>query len=299
MSPRHKRVPEEKVREWRRLHRDGWDYTAIARENGVDRRLVAKRIREYEQREMMRLDDSARRELAVKKLEEHFQDLELAARYLWRLSVSPTRTGSLRPYQDDGSLRLPHLLPALKLELRQLFLIRWGYGFHLLPDGKSPVWRPQDPAPEPDESMARREAENLIAGLNEHFPKISSLIDEWIQAAQHYRETWLKLENLVVGQGFSSVEVPKAIEKLLLLVNEEKLADDLNEWQTKSDSEDGGLDESFWFMYRSGEVRHRIAELAEYLRRLESVSTKLEEILSPGQIRNELLKTRCKYCSLR
>jgi len=298
MSPRRKRVPEEQVIAWRRLRKDGWDYTAIAREYGVDRRLVAKRIREYEQEEMMSLDKIARRELAVKRLEEHFQDLELAAQYLWRLSVSPTRTGNLRPYQDDYSPRYPDLLSALKQELRQVFLIKWGYGFRIPADGTAPAWRPQDPAPEPEESMARKEAENLIAGLEEHLPQISMLIEEWSQVVRHYRETWLRLENSVVGEGFSTVEVPRALEKLLRLVKEGKLTGDLSEAQTKQDWESSGQDESSWFIYRSGNIRDKIIELAEYLRRLESVSAKLEEILSPGQIRNRLLQTRCRYCTI-
>lgn len=297
MSPKRMRVPEEQVERWCKLYRDGWDYKAIAREYGVDRRLVAKRIRDYHQRESVSLDEIARRELAVKALEEHFEDLELAARYLWRLGVSPTRTGSLRPYHADYSPRFPDLLSALSQELRTVFLARWGYGFRLLPDGKAPLWKPHEPAPEPEESIARREAENLITGLKEHFPKLSALTDEWGQTAQHYRETWFRLENLVVGQGFSSVEVPKAIEKLLRLAKLGKLADDLSEAQTKQDSGNDGLDKPVGFMYRSGEVRDKIDALTDSLRRLDSVSNQLEQILSPGQIRNGLLKSRCTYCT--
>ncbi|MFC2000542.1 hypothetical protein ACFLXE_07320, partial [Chloroflexota bacterium] len=156
MTRRRKRIPEEQIKEWCRLHRiEEWDFTAIAKQDGVDRRLVAQRIREYERRGQASLRESARHTLAAKKLNEHYEDLESAALSLWRLSVSPMRTGSLRAYGDEYSPRFPDLLSASRYELRQVFLIRWGMGFRPDRDGLAPVWRPLDPAPEPYESMAQ------------------------------------------------------------------------------------------------------------------------------------------------
>jgi len=297
MSPVRTRVPEDTVKEWQKLHKDGWDLTAIGKQYGVDRRIVAKRIREYERREMMYLDETARRDLAVKKLDEHFKDLELAAQSLWRLSVSPMRTGRLRPYEDDYSPHFPDLLSALRHELRQVFVSRWGQSWRLSPDGSGPVWRPQDPVPEPYESEARRQADNLIAGLKEHFPEISSLIDDWNRTVKRYRETWLKLEHEMVGQGFSDSDVVQALEEFLRKSIQE-VTEGFGEGRTRGNSGGSGLKNAYEHMYQSGDARDRLPEMTGCLRQLESISTQMDQILGLGQIRNGLLKTRCRYCTV-
>ena len=297
MSPVRTRVPEDTVKEWQKLHKDGWDFTAIGKQYEVDRRIVAKRIREYERREMMYLDETARRDLAVKKLDEHFKDLELAAQGLWRLSVSPMLTGRLRPYEDDYSPRFPDLLLASTYELRQVFVSRWGQNWRLSPDGSGPVWRPQDPVPEPYESEARRQADNLIAGLKEHFPEIAPLLEDWNGIVQRYRQTWFKLQQEWVGQGFSDYQVVEALEELLW-TSVQGVTEGFGEGRTRGVSEGSGSENVYQRMYQSGDVRDRLPEMADCLRQLESISMQMEQVLGPGQIRNGLLKTRCRYCTV-
>jgi hypothetical protein len=272
-----------------------WDFSAIGKEDRVDRRTVAKRVREYERRDMMNLDEIARRDLAVKRLNEHFEDLELAALSLCGRTVSPTRTGSLRPYEDDHSPRFRDLFAALRHELKQVFLTRWGYGFRVPRDNRP--WELQDPAPEPYDSMACKEADNLVTGLREHFPQVSPLLDDWNRIARSYREKWLRLENEMVGQGYAEPQATQALEDILRAATENRM-DSFGGEVVQKRPKGGKPVDAYQYLYQLESARERVDEMAGYLRDLESTSTHVEEIIGPGQIRNGLLRTRCRYCTV-
>lgn len=76
------KVTGEAVQRWVRRHRDGDSFTKIADDEELDRRTVARAVRDFEKNIRLEEAAGARRDLGTRYLGEHFNELRLAAGYL-------------------------------------------------------------------------------------------------------------------------------------------------------------------------------------------------------------------------
>ena len=202
------KVTPEMVSDFIRLHRQGWNFTAIGKKYGVDPRTVNTRTARAETEQERIQWESISRQVGVSYLEEHYRLVVFAGvGVLQSVSRDPLER---RPDQDADQVLRQGV--ALGSEGKALLERRGVEIDNIRASGSQPT-RP-DPS-----RLARR----MIEALVEHEPELRTLLDKW---ARHFRDfqgrrhelaeqaRWL-LINSSVDEGFAGVlGMPLAQEAL-------------------------------------------------------------------------------------
>ena len=275
MSPRKTDVTEEKARRWTELYRMGWSFARIGREEGLDRRVVARVVRQREGKDVGEAAASARKEVASRLLEEHFREMEAVAAMLVRAVPPPSMRAELFLEETDVESLLRERLETWWLRMRQVYLPDSG------PD-------------EIDRRRARRQAFSLLAALYEHQPLARPLVEAWGRYASEYHRTWLALEERAQAAGIPDTRARAVVEEAL------------RRWRSGDPLEVGAAPGASlsqadrervqaWASADSG-FQTRLRELASLLEGMERSFASLEEMLDPAPVRRVLLSTRCGLC---
>ena len=298
MSPQRQTFSEDTIERWVRMRAEGWSFKRIGEIEDVDRRVVTARVREYESRRSLESLQEARRDVAAKFLEQHFDDLEIAAHEILRLSLPPTRRPSLCPSYDEFHPRFPELQPSLIRILKGIYLAK-RYWLHGSVERRAPLVGPQAYGAGPDDTAGQREAQEVLEVLEEHVPGVATLLRRWEEAGQRYWQTWFKLEGLGGGEGLPGEAVREALEDLVrsaLRTNE--LKGDPSKEEARASSDRLAYTAARDRLYQSGQAREGIEELVGYLRSLEATYGELNKLLDRTKLRRVLLTTECRSCPI-
>ncbi|MDP2952111.1 MAG: helix-turn-helix domain-containing protein, partial [Chloroflexota bacterium] len=126
MSPRRTDVSEETARTWTELSRQGWPYARIGREVGVDRRTVARIVKQRWGKHVGEAAAQARGEVASRMLQEHFGDMETVAATVLRAIVPPSLRESLFIEVADVEALLQERLVDWLLRMKHMYLPGMG-----------------------------------------------------------------------------------------------------------------------------------------------------------------------------
>mgnify|MGYP001617269166 CR=1 FL=1 len=195
MRPMKIQIPEATVQRWLALHRAGWNFARIGKEAGTDRRIVSRLVRRYEAAGMKEATATARRDVASRLLEKHFQELELAAETLLRL-VSPPA------FSTTFYLDTLDVWKALKESLAASHLAGKVYMPGHVPDAM-------------DSRRAQRQTEAMVEALMEHQPAVVKEVKDWSLCAANYYRLWMALEARAVAAGMSRAAVRSDLDEAL------------------------------------------------------------------------------------
>lgn len=274
MSPKTTPVSEEAVLRWVELRRAGWPFARIGKAEGIDRRIVARLVRQHEAKGIKEATAYARQQVAARLLGQHFDELEGAAGSLVRIVMPPSLRGRLH-------LEAPAVEDSLRQSLAAGQLTRQVY-----PPGAGP-----DPL---DRHRARRQAEALVAALGEHLPGLWEGIEEWRRPAEEYHRVWQEVEGLAQSAGFSAVEARSGVEEALRKRTGDAIPPAVPPaGELPPGTAPGRLGP---WLATSSRAQEGVERLAILLGELERAFLRLEEMLDPAPLRRALLNSRCRLC---
>ena len=276
MSPRRLDVSEETARRWTELSRQGWPFARIGREEGVDRRTVARIVRQRWGKHVGEAAAQARGEVASRMLEEHFRDMETVATTVLRALVPPSLRDSLFVEVPDMEVLLQERVADWWLRMKHMYLPGTG------PD-------------EVDRRRARRQAQALLMALQEHQPLVKTLVGDWSRCAQDYYRLWLEIEGKAQAAGFSGPVTRSAVEEAL---RGSMRGDASSHVATAPGLVLPGpdLERVGRWLAADREARACLARLGKLMEEMENTFEALEEALDPAPLRQALLESRCRLC---
>jgi hypothetical protein len=269
-------VSEETAERWAELHRQGWPFTRIARETGVDRRTIARIVRQWAANQVGDAVAHARGEVAARMLQGHLIDVETVATLLVRIVLPPSMRGSL--YLEGDAVEA-----VLQEAVTQWWVLRRTV--------RAPGVAPDDL----DWRRGRRQAEALVLALREHEPTAWPLVEEWERNAGKYRRLWLELEKKAEAAGFHEEAARSALEAMLRGPMGEGAPPQAGPAEGAAASPPEMEPVERWL--RAGEeAKETIAELRRALEAMEQNFQALEEMLDHAPLQQALLRSRCRHC---
>lgn len=290
--PRKIEVSSEQAQRWVELHRRGWSYTKIEREDRVPRRVVARVIRQHEEAQRLEEAAGARRDVAASYLREHFQMLEVGGRFLLQLLAPPPIRGTLAP-------EFPELEVALHGRLKEWLMGKMGYGVLLPASDKSiaEVGQPEHQR-QLDERAAEQQSRAILEGLKEHLPGLWPLVKRLTFSANEYRIDWERLQDECVTAGLSTSAADSAIETAVKLMGKQAQPKTARERAPSNvrDEEQTEILNTAQRLLQSKPIEQDLHDLAGKLSEWQKLFEQLEEMLGPHQLRRTLVTTRCQFC---
>ena len=276
MSPKRTDVSEETARRWTELSRQGWPYARIGREEGLDRRTVARVVRQRWGKHVGEAAAQARGEVAARMLQEHFADVEMVAATVLRALVPPSLRESLLIEVPD--------MEALLLERVSEWWLRMKH-----------VYLPDRGPDELDHRRSRRQAQALLVALQEHQPLVKTLVGEWSRCAQDYQRLWLVIEGKAQAMGFSGPVTRTAVEEAL----RKSMRGDASSHVAPAPGPvlpGPDLERVDRWLTTDRDARASLAKLGKLSEEMEKTFEALEEVLDPAPLRQALLASRCRLC---
>jgi DNA-binding MarR family transcriptional regulator len=266
-------------------HASGDSFSKIARDFKIERRAVARIVRQFEQRKFGVA--TIRRDSLAQLFVEHVDDMKRVARVVLELTAPPSIRGTFTIITDIERQVVERLTTELS-PTQTRFL-------------KPPPF--SNPEEEADVELHRRvllrlglrRAKVSLESLKTHVPVLKEKIDRWQNTAAAYQKSWYEVERQAVRAGVAADLVDSFIRKVL---------DVKRDWATQEslpavlrrlniDTQTAQLLKGFLENPASREAFETFYEL---LNRLESIYDELEEIASFPRLDKALLSTHCQYC---
>ena len=266
-----------------------WPYTKIATCVGLERRQVAKIIKQHEEAERLREAARARRDLAAAYLKEHIEGIQMAGFHLLELTLPPYLRSSLICLPTD-------LESELQSWLEGTFLLKKGY----IPVMGHTVERDY---PETrrlvDARVAKREAAESIQSLKEHLPSLWQCVDKWNRTAERYNTEMTELvrevRQLATDLGISNQQIEPGIQAVMGRIHENGALNDEAPLPVEFDRR-GGSTQLARQILKTIPIRQRLKRLTPCLHELDNIFRQTEEILSPSTLRRALITGHCRLC---
>lgn len=283
MTQRWYEIPEETVALMAERSAQGDSFSKIGEELGIDRRVVAKAVRQFNDTRAGRAN--IRSDALAEVWREHLNDMETAAVVFVRLTASPSLRGSLLPADRDIESALPGELTE---ELSGEKAILWGME-------ETEEGRKTDLENRVERRLAERRARAAFDGLKEHIPALEDKIKEWQQSAATYKETWDQLRGQAIGIGISDEQIEPSVKLALKRLPAWGEEEDLS--YLKGVAATTNDPEHFANILLQRPATKRPMQLFwQSHNDLEAVCRQLEEMLSRPQLKKALVTSRCQYC---
>lgn len=281
-------MSDEKVALMVERHDAGESYSNLGREFGIDRRAVARAIRQFEEKRSGLA--GIRRDAVVSAFQQHLDDMRKAARILLELTMSPSIRDSFLPVEPNIDVEL---VARVSSEFRTLY----PGVFSSMPwTEEARMEKAQINLKERvDWRLAQRRGKAAIEGLRGHVPAFEDQLQKWTEIATGYKERWteLKEQALTVGVPINLIEdsVRLALEELSHWQRDEGLP-----WDRKSGT---AIDTPEYFksvLLERPATREPLNRFEVKLKEIETVYGKLEEMLGYPQLEKALVTGHCQFC---
>lgn len=293
MGRRKYEVNDETAYRWSERYRRGDSFRKIALDEKVERRLVARVVRNLDRQKHLEEGAATRREIRAGFLKKHLQDLQMAAKSLLEITAPPSLQGSMCVnYSEPDSELVQRMRIELYLQTMADTADTAEVGLIFTRDEASQA--EQRLRLQLRLHMAERETKAIIADLKEHLPQLPGLLKQWHQVATEYAETWRTLAKQAhdmgtvrelfesgLRAGLESMSKFKEEENLPPLPRKLETASNVGQW-----------------LFQNYATRECLELFPERLENLEAIYAQLEEMLSPFELRKTLLGRQCKHCPL-
>ncbi|MBM3119600.1 MAG: hypothetical protein FJ006_08670 [Chloroflexi bacterium] len=288
-------VPLDKVKKCIELHSDGWNFTKIGKEVGLDRRIVAKIVRSRQEAERLEQVAAARRDIAASYFRKHIEDIEVARRYLLEIIAPPSMRIGIHCLTTNVAEELLSLL-------NKLFVARRRHNFFSV--YRDFMIEDEIAMTEPHQRIlytrtGEREAKETLEGLKEHLPPLWPKVKAWEQAAERYNarlgNEFEELKELAGKLGIESSVKVSAIGAALKLI--------LDEGYPSEEEEFSPAEYRSNLVVGMGDRLRRIPLLQRCLNilvsswcELEQTFEEIENMISPSQLHKALITSHCQFC---
>ena len=285
MAKRIEISPEQR-KQCLELHEQHWPNTKIGKRVGLDRRVVKKVVLEAEEARRFQEMSNARRDVAGAYLKEHIQLLEDVSRCLLELTLPPILKSKLGDLVTDVRTEMRVYLVNTKVKWRLITTMGHQIEEDYSDSSRTVVLRTID-----------REIESAIGGLEGHIPKLREWIRTWEKIAGSYNE---KLQELLGKSGVASnLGIPEELIESGILsavkIISEKGINEKEPIPRYSPAHKGSIDPGEQLL-QIAEIRQQMKGLLPLVNDLNEMYRQLEDILSPSQLRRQLMISRCKDC---
>lgn len=301
MGKRRYEVSDETAYRWCERHRRGDSFRKIGLDEGYERRFVARVVRQYNRQQHLQEGAATLRDVRASFLREHLNALERAAKHILELTAPPSIWGQL--CLSSGNIE-SLLIEMIERDYTPSWTIRHDTPSVLrVPTASGAVmeYPTEQLAPillhlaeQLDKRRARREAKAIIEALKQHLPGLWKQVERLEQVALGYETTWRKLAGQVKNKGISEGLLESGLAKGLDFISRFQEEDSLPRTPTKFET---ASDVGLW-LFQNPRTRESLELFHKYREQLEAAYTELEDMLSPGELRKDLLARQCKYCPL-
>ena len=279
---RYSEVSEEKRALIIERHKREDGFSKIGRDLGIDRRIVARIVREDEERQSGQV--AVRRTELARVFHEHQDAMREVGRTILELAASPLLRGNLLPMETEIE---PALIHRPEDESRQLYA--------RLP-GMSEAEESQIQLKEAVERrLTSRRRKAAIQGLKEHIPALEVGIRKWEEAAAEYKEAWDQLRQRAISEGIPSEQIELSVRRALQQIPETDREDWLPSFREPVATNDK-IEEFTRVLLQKPANRRLLKMFSQRLKELDAAYEKLEETLGTPQLDNALVRGHCQYC---
>lgn len=295
MGRRKFEVSDETAYRWCERHRQGDSFRKIALEEGIDRRFIAKVVKEFDRRKYLEEGTAVRREIRADFMREHLEKLEMATRDLLQI-VASLSLRRLCELPKDVSISFAK--PNIKSELANYIANR----LYLQTTEAESIEFTSDLVEEAMTSSAdvtrrllEREAKAIVEDLKAHLPHVWKQVEKWEKIATGYLANWKELDKHVKNKGIPPDLFESGVrEGLNFLTKSQTEVESLPQFPTKLETpEDIGL-----WIYRDATTRKSLEGCRNSYNRLKGAYFQLEGMLIPSELQQALLKEKCPHCPL-
>lgn len=283
MGRRKYEVNDETAYRWCERYRRGDSFRKIALDEKVERRHVARVVRDFNRLNHLGEGIAARRQTRANFLQEHLEDLKMVATILLELTATPSVKGQLG---SCGSNIEPDLVDA----------VAEGISWRIKPTtdrsmAEVAFWGRWE---QHIKSMVKRLAKDLISDLEEHLPGLSKKVKVWGQAAVGYKATWEELSRQAESKGITPELFESGLREGLASMPSFQKEDNLPPVPVNPES---AAEMALW-LFKNPETRELLEPFDNNLKALERAYGELLNMLNPFQLRKALLERECKDCPL-
>lgn len=279
-------INDEIARRWCERHRQGDSFARIAIDEGFERRLVARTVREFNRQEYLEEGAAMRREIRSQLFREHLHNMGKIAWWLLELTGRLSlRECCVIPPNEAIPFDKPNTESTLANRMRTM----------LVQSRKETVTSSVDDIDdELRNRVFQREAKAIVDDLKTHLPDLWWKVDVWEQEAAKYLKRWKILDKHARTKGIPPHLFAPGIQEAqhLLTVPDEEESSPPGQ-DTFQTPQDVGL----WF-FRNPALREALMEIGDSHNKLKVSFTQLEDMLIPSEVRHSLLKRRCAHCPL-
>ncbi|MDP2950210.1 MAG: hypothetical protein Q8P22_11810 [Chloroflexota bacterium] len=259
----------------------GDSYVSIGRDEKLDRRAVARIVREHGEHQSVAAAARSAELLGLFRI--HVEEMRKAAEALLELAASPSVRRRLLPVDA----RIETLLHAkLSAQFRaQPVLVPY-------PEGS-----PEDKAQESElelrqavaERQATRRARAVVEGLRSHVPDLAARVKGWNQAAASYSNAWQQLVEYARSKDVPSAYLEAAAKHAIGWTTGDWWVDMHDQIEEKAKvCVRVLLQEPGW--------KQRARGLGQWLVEFDGAYEKLEELLTPPRLDKMLITEHCQFC---
>lgn len=284
MGRRQYEVKDEIARRWCERHRQGDSFTKIAADEGVERRLVARIVRQFNKQEYLEEGTALRREIRSELFREHLQKMEKAAWWLLEFTGYLSLRGCcVIPPNEAISFERPNTESALANKIKTM----------LVQSRKEKITSSVDYIDdELRNRVFQREAKAVVEDLKTHLPDLWEKVNIWEEEAAKYLKRWKILDEHARSKGIPShlfaTGIREAQHLLVVTDEEESFPPGRDTFQTPQDV---GL-----WLFRNPAIREALMKIGDSHNRLKVAFTQLEGVLIPSEVRYSLLERECVHC---
>jgi len=285
MARKYLEVTDEVAHRWCERHRLGDSFRKIADDEGYERRLVARVVREFNRQAYLDEGTALQREIRSELFREHLEKLEKAAWELLRFTaVLSIEENCVRPRNIDSSLTSLNVESAVDKGMKAQFATV-TMKRPASTDSIEPMLR---------SSIMHREVKAIVSDLRTHLPDMWEEVNNWQEKAGKYLESWRKLDQRAKSKGISPNLFEAGVQEGLIFLSKSEYEE---EFPPYKDNPQNSQEVGLW-LFRHASSRPLLETLHNSHEALKGAFTRLEDMLIPSEIRYALLERRCAHCPL-
>lgn len=284
MSQRWYEIPDETVALMAEKSDQGQSFSKIGEELSIDRRVVAKAVRHFNDKRSGRA--TIRSDALIEVWREHLDDMKKAAVVIVELTASPSLRDSLLPSEPDVESRLMAQRPTEFVP--QYNVATMGKSLPTESEFKSRV----------ELRLAQRRYEAAIRGLKEHIPVLEDKVKEWQQSAMTYKESWDQLRQKAISIDIPDDQIEPSVKLALKRPPAWGEEEDLS-YLRRAATITNGPDNLATILLRRPATKRPMQVFWQARNALEAICKELEVMLSPPQLMKDLVTNRCQYCPVK
>lgn len=276
MCPRKYEVNDEMASRWVERHRRGDSFRKIGLDEGVERRVVARVVKDFKAEQYVNERAATLRDVRAEFIREHLKTLQIAGGFLLELTVALSIVRNYCSYPSDIALKLHQMIEDKMPSQRPPFL------------SAAPL------NPNQYKHAREKEAKIIVSDLQEHLPEQWEQVEQWQNMSRRYTENLEQLKKQAEDKG---IELPlfeaglrECLDSMAKFLREDNLPPIPKNLESAADV-------ALW-LFKNATTRELLKPFHDNLQALENEYAKLEDMLNPFELRKALLERECRHCPL-